>query len=807
MSENIEPEFNPLEFKESLKSRKIRRISNLAIKIILFSTAILATIMVFLIIINLFIQAVPALKNLSEILTSDVWHPTTNQFGAVTIIIGTLLSTMLALIIAVPISLGAAIFISELAPKKIKTVLKTATELLAGIPSIIFGFFGYLFLSEVLYKNLDIELANNWAVASIILAIMIMPIIISVANDAIDAVPREIKEGSCAIGATKWQTISKVTLPAGRSGIIAAIVLGMGRAMGETMAVAMTIGGATRIPIPITNIFESIRTITSTIVTEAGEADPVSLSNLFLLGFILFIIVIIINTISMIISWQIKKIFRPRPQKETMWTKLKQRLEKFKNGLKENQVQILKYSSCGLVFLGFYLIAILGVLSYTYTWQNWGNQFFILQGSQIYRYFALEPLTPAYPITIVTWNLIFGTIIVGILVLYIRFSPTFNIHAGDLLNILLLDAIIWIFFHVLWGFIYSLIITLLIGVGFIIQKRLSPGFKLSKGTLMKIILAGFGLWVFFSWWGEVWLLIISIIFLGFYIGVNFLKPTHFQYVAYTLLTICMTIVLVALGFILWFVFQGGLQVFINDPEFITRPFIEGGGIPEAFIGSFQLILGTITFAAIIGIPAGIFLADYAKEGKLKSFIVVGIDNLNGTPSIVFGIFGMAFFVNPWDPTRGLVGLNMGISMIAGQITLALMILPTIIRTTEEAVKAVPVGVREGSLALGATKWQTTYKTVLPAAAPGVITGMVLGMGRAAGETAPILFTAATTGTFFLNVLPNKPVMALPTHMWFEYIEAGDESMLFATAIVLLLLTLMFYSIAIVLRSYYKKRLK
>jgi len=180
-------------------------------------------------------------------------------------------------------------------------------------------------------------------------------------------------------------------------------------------------------------------------------------------------------------------------------------------------------------------------------------------------------------------------------------------------------------------------------------------------------------------------------------------------------------------------------------------------------------------------------------------IRTGVDLLNGTPSIVFGLFGFAFIV---------LFLSAGISLIAGQITLALMVLPTIIRTTEESLKSIPIALREGSLALGATRWQTISRVVLPPAAPGIITGAILSIGRAAGETAPILFTAVVFSSRFLPTSEFQPVMALPYHLYILATNVpGSSANKYGTALVLLLLVIAFYSVAILVRNHFQNKLR
>jgi phosphate transport system permease protein len=217
------------------------------------------------------------------------------------------------------------------------------------------------------------------------------------------------------------------------------------------------------------------------------------------------------------------------------------------------------------------------------------------------------------------------------------------------------------------------------------------------------------------------------------------------------------------------------------------------------VGTVYLVGGAILCALPLGIGTAVYLIEYTKETSFTRFIRTGVDLLNGTPSIVFGLFGFAFLV---------LFLRFGICMLAGQITLGLMILPTIIRTTEEALKTVPPSLREGSYALGATQWQTVRRVVLPPAMPGILTGAILSIGRAAGETAPILFTAVVFSSRFLPSSVFEPVMALPYHLFVmtTTVPGGDANK-FGTALVLLLTVVSLYLAAILLRQHYQKTIK
>jgi phosphate transport system permease protein len=259
-----------------------------------------------------------------------------------------------------------------------------------------------------------------------------------------------------------------------------------------------------------------------------------------------------------------------------------------------------------------------------------------------------------------------------------------------------------------------------------------------------------------------------------------------------------------LGIIIYYIVVEGLPVltweFVSEyPGWDSSKGGFVGGIYPAIIGTLYLVLGAILFALPFGVGAGIYLSEYAREGKIVKVVRMGIDNLNGTPSIVFGLFGYAFLV---------VYLGWGISMLAGQITLGLMILPTIIRTTEEALKSVPQSMREGSLALGATKWQTVKKVVLPPAVPGIITGSILGIGRAAGETAPILFTAVTLMQTQLPDSTSSPVSALPYFVFEMSLNIpGGKPYASGAALVLLILVLSLYGTAAILRNRFRKKIR
>ena len=637
-------------------NREILRVKESLFKSIWFLCAIFAVVTIFFILVFLFWDGYPIFVQVGvwDFITGLSWNPTGNPpaYGIFPLIVGTVLVTLGAMAISIPLGIGSALYISELAPARVKAAVKPAVELLAGIPSVVFGFFGLIVLTDWIRVTFDVPSGECWLAGSILLGIMALPTIISVSEDAISSVPREFREGSLAVGANHWQTIARVIVPGALSGITAAIILGMGRALGETMAVLMVTGNAAIIPSPIWNVLSPIRTLTGTLGIEMGEVAIGSMHfhALFGVAVVLLVITLAVNLIATAILGRIRE--RQMPTKER----------------KKN------FLSCALERSG---------------WMG-----------------GIRNATPWIGAVILT-GLMFLFSGAGAAVL------TFGLTGG------------------------------------VVTART----RLTSRVVEKI--------------------------------------------AFALIAISIVIVLVVLGIILWDIISKGIGYISWD--FLTQPprdLGRAGGIFPALVGTLYLVIGAIAIALPLGMGAAIYLTEYTREGKITKIIRTGADLLNGTPSIVFGLFGFAFLV---------LYLNFGVSLIAGQITLALMVLPTIIRTTEEALKTVPHSIREGSLALGATKWQTIRRVVIPPAMPGVITGAILSIGRAAGETAPILFTAVVFSQRFLPDSLFEPVMALPYHLYILATNVpGAQGNQYATALVLLMLVIAIYSVAIIVRHHYQK---
>jgi phosphate transport system permease protein len=652
-----------LKDQEVQKRIRSRRLADLSVRSVLFFCAIFAVIAIFFIFVFLLKDGYSIFQDHGwYFLTGTDWGPFKEvpQYGTVPLVVGTLLVTFGALLFAVPLSIGTAIFIAEVAPYKLKMVLKPAIEILSGIPSVVFGFFGLLVLVPWLATTFDRPVGMSWLAASLLLGIMAIPTITSVTEDALSSVPKEFREGSLALGATKWQTISKVVVPSSLSGITAAIILGMGRAVGETMAVIMVAGNAAVIPEPITNVWSPIKTITATLGIETGEVARGSewYHALFGLAVLLLFITLVINLSANYILG-----------------KLKEKTSGPKGGTTKNS-----------------------------------------KG----RFAIADRLSPGTKRSIG----IVAYLIVGIIIIIFIFMTLGPLGTG--------------------------IVVAIGAVIYLVKDRISR--KLTEK------------------------------------------------VAFALLTAAIMTVVVIVGIILYYIISKGAPAITW--EFLSQPPSDlgrAGGIYPAIIGTLYLVGGAILFAVPLGIGASIFLTEYTTEGKLTKTIRAGVDLLNGTPSIVFGLFGLAFFV---------LYLDWGISMLAGQVSLGLMVLPTIIRTTEEALRSVPQSLREGSLALGATKWQTIWKVVLPPATPGIITGTILSIGRAAGETAPIMFTAVVFSQRFLPDSVLDPVMALPFHLFILTTSVpGATTNQYGTALVLLILVVSIYLVAIIIRMRFYKKMR
>ena len=630
-----------------------------------FFAVVVTTIAIFLfIIIYIAYNSLNAIDEIGlwSFLTGDVWRPNSDSYGAFSLIVGTLLVTGGAMLIAIPVGIGIAIYITDVASARVRNILKPVCEIFAGIPSVVYGFLGLVVLVPILLDIFPAHLSygTSWLAGSLVLGIMALPTIISVSQDALAAVPKSYREASLALGATKWETTNKVIIHSAVSGIAAAAILGIGRALGETIAVMMITGNSPSIPDPLWNIFAGIRTMTASIALEIPEVSYNSLhfSALFLLALVLIGMILFVNIMARRIVTRTRRKMGHAPVSKEI-----------------------------TIF-----------------------------------HFITKPLEPYHP------QIIKGTLAVMTFMLASMMSSLFIGAVG--------------------GIVVGIVMTFL----FLVSGRIA----------------------------------------------KFLGSRNIQRLVFSTLGLTVIVVLIILAAMLGIILVNGLPVLSLD--FLTAPPSKGGmagGIGPAVVGTLGLMAGTALIAFPLGICSGIYLSQYANDGKFVTGIRHIIYSMSGIPSVVFGLFGMAILV---------IGFGWGYTLLGGCITLSLMILPTIIKTTEEAISAVPKELGEASTALGASKWQTISRVILPASMGGVLTGTILGIGRAAGETAPIMFTAAVAFKTTLGISLFEPVMALPYHLYYLAAEVpGATANQYGTALVLMIIVIILFVVVSLIRRTYARK--
>lgn len=582
--------------------------------------AAFSVVAVFAIVFFVLYRSIPAFREIGffNFLFGKVWKPDWDSkveagtmeykdiFGIAPMIVTTLAVTIGAVLLGGLFGVFTAVFMAYYCPenagklsKRLKSVpvlralpikgfVEQVINLLSSIPSIILGFFGLVVIVPIVRDISPNGLGVGVLSAVIVLALMITPTIASLSKNALESVPRDYYEGSLGLGNTKDQTVFRVMLPAAKSGILSAIILGVGRAVGETMAVMFVIG-ATPGKFP-TSLFLPVSSLTTTIVQEMGYVSPNSIheSALIATGFILLLFVLFINIVLNVMK------------KEKLGGD-----SLFRRGLSK------RWKEC-----------VSGNHVCVYKQQG---------GAQT----ALKRVSIA------------------------------------------LASII--------------VFTLVYLVAFIFVK-----------------------------------------------GVPYLTP-----------------------------------------EFLFGESKNGSPtLAPAFVSTFMIIAMTLVIALPIGIGAAIFLNEYSKKGsKFVKVVRLFIDTLSGVPSIVFGLFGMIFFCGI---------CKFGYSLIAGSLTMVLIVLPTIIRSTEDSLKAVPDSMREGSLALGASKVRTIFKVVLPQALRGIVTAIILSVGRIVGESAALIYTAGSTVKMPSGYLSTGSTFAVLMYRFqVEPVKGLGVNAMYATAVVLL----------------------
>ena len=558
-----------------------------------------------------------------EFITGTDWVPNGRNpsFGIWPLLSGTALIAVGSLMISIPLGVAAALHLGEFASPRSRRFLKPIVEVLSGIPSVVHGFFALLVISPFMQRTIDATYFNA-ASAIIVVAAMILPIIVSISDDAIRAVPREIKEAALGLGATRWEMATKVVLPSARSGIVAAVLLALARAVGETMAVTMAAGSVAALH------FDprlEVQTLTAYIAQVAtGDIPPGPATDAgFAVGSALFVLTYSVNILA--VGATRKRLGANRGKMASLLFEIK-------------------------VKLSMILERISGDIEYNLTQSN-------------------------------------------------PFIPTK----------------------------YDL-------------------FRTRKEKVSRFIVAS-----------------------SLFVGLAFL------------LILLQTIIETGLAGI-------DLQFLTNFPSYRA----DQAGIGPTIWGSLWLITLTMLFALPAGVGAAVYLTELAPEGILNQFLRRTLQNLAAVPSIIFGLVGLYVFSRMF---------GFGLSLLTGSLTLAMMVLPMIVVTTEEALLAVPKSFRDAALGVGATRWQAVRHHVLPNAVPGIATGAILSVARALGETAPILFVASLfSKTAPTGIMDGFLALPIQIFFWTRHPKEAFHDLAASTILVLLMLLLILNFIAIFIRN-------
>ncbi|MBQ7761235.1 MAG: phosphate ABC transporter permease subunit PstC [Clostridia bacterium] len=578
------------------------KIKEKAGKALFASSAIICIVAVLAIFVFLIIKSAPAFQKIGvfDFIFGDKWSPNredtynsdmSGKYGIFTMIIGTVSATIGALLIGGTLGYFTSIFLVFYCPKGLKKPLNTVINLLAGIPSVVYGFFGIAFLLPTL-SNIAPNNGSGLLATSIILGIMILPTVVSLSKTSLEAVPSTYYQGSLATGADHTKTVFRVMVPSASSGIMASLVLGIGRALGETMAVVMVAGNAPTYPY---SLFNSFRVMTANIVMEMGYAGELQEGALVATGVVLLVFVLLVNLLFNLIS---NKMVRSAVSSKSNF--------KWFNSIRQK----------------------------------------------------------------------------------------------------------------------------------INDKVTQISYKINSSKIGEIGAKASGLLV-----SGVLILIVG------------------------------------------FIFIKGMPTLVTTPHLLIGKFEFGSEkitiLPALVCTLFAVIL-SLLFAVPIGVATAIFLNEYtSKSNFIVKMIRGAIDILAGVPSIVYGLFGMITFVKLFGGSS---------SIIAGSLTISIMLLPTIVRSTEESLKSVPMSLREASLALGAGKMRTIFKVVLPSSLPGILSAIILSIGRVVSESAPLLYTmgsvikAVPTNIFDSGATLAVALYKLSGEGW--YINEA-----YATAVVLIILVL------------------
>lgn len=634
-----------------MKASRIRETAGRAVFAAAAVVCVAAVVAVFVFLIG---KSLPAYGKLGvwEFVTGEVWSPDrldtydaplSGTYGVRTMIAGTLTATAGALLVGGVLGYFTAVFLAFYCPRRLRRPLSAAVSLLAGIPSVVYGFFGIVFLLPLL-SHIAPNNGSGPLATALILGLMILPTVVSLCRVSMEAVPQAYYQGSVAMGATHSETVFRIVIPAARPGITAALILGVGRALGETMAVVMVAGNAPAYP---EGLFGSFRVLTANIVMEMGYAGEVQEGALVATGVVLLAFVLLVNLLFGAVSG---RAVRAAVAREGRGRAAKSRHRAAKRRAEASPAGAPAGTSSAAASSA-------GVPSASAS--------------------SAGMAAPASP------------------------APRRRAgrrRAGELWQALPYRPVL---------------------------PRLGHGAALTAG----ILTGG------------------------------------------------------ALLLVLGFIFAKGLPQLWQNPSLIWGKYEFGSPritVLPAIVATLWAVALSLVIAVPVGVMAAVYLGEYAGRNSLPVRIIrTAIDILAGVPSIVYGLFGMIAFV----PLLG--GSS---SILAGSLTVSMMLLPTVVRSTEESLRAVPDALRQGSLALGAGRLRTVLRVVLPSALPGILSAVVLSMGRVIGESAPFLYTMGSViGPLPHGVLDGGATLAVALYQLSG--EGWYMNEAYAAAVVLIVLVL------------------
>ena len=659
-----------------MKASRIRETAGRAVFAAAAVVCVAAVVAVFVFLIG---KSLPAYGKLGvwEFVTGEVWSPDrldtydaplSGTYGVRTMIAGTLTATAGALLVGGVLGYFTAVFLAFYCPRRLRRPLSAAVSLLAGIPSVVYGFFGIVFLLPLL-SHIAPNNGSGPLATALILGLMILPTVVSLCRVSMEAVPQAYYQGSVAMGATHSETVFRIVIPAARPGITAALILGVGRALGETMAVVMVAGNAPAYP---EGLFGSFRVLTANIVMEMGYAGEVQEGALVATGVVLLAFVLLVNLLFGAVSGRavraaVAREGRGRAAKSRRRA-AKRRAEASPAGAPAGTSSAITSSagvpSAGVPFTGTFSAGASSAAASS-------------AGISSAAASSAGMAAPASP------------------------APRRRAgrrRAGELWQALPYRPVL---------------------------PRLGHGAALTAG----ILTGG------------------------------------------------------ALLLVLGFIFAKGLPQLWQNPSLIWGKYEFGSHritVLPAIVATLWAVALSLVIAVPVGVMAAVYLGEYAGRNSLPVRIIrTAIDILAGVPSIVYGLFGMIAFV----PLLGGSG-----SILAGSLTVSMMLLPTVVRSTEESLRAVPDALRQGSLALGAGRLRTVLRVVLPSALPGILSAVVLSMGRVIGESAPFLYTMGSViGPLPHGVLDGGATLAVALYQLSG--EGWYMNEAYAAAVVLIVLVL------------------